>query len=179
MAELCIPSEQRTITDPETIRAFLAERRVEFARWDTPASVSHLRDAASLSADDQQRIIDAYHDYIEPLKQDQGYTHTDMIVLNPSTPNLQELLAKFDKLHYHTDDEVRFIFAGEGIFGYRDADLGEFRVKVTAGDFVSIPPFTWHYFTLGASATITAIRFFQDTSGWQPFYTAEHADATA
>jgi len=36
--------------------------------------------------------------------------------VNPATPNLEAMLARFDKEHTHDEDEVRFILSGRGIF---------------------------------------------------------------
>ena len=93
-----------------------------------------------------------------------------MVCLCPSTPNVDQLLAKFDKDHYHTDDEVRFIFSGRGIFGFEGKKQEKFTIEVTAGDYIVIPKNNWHWFTLGENRNIKAIRLFQDTSGWTPHY---------
>ena len=53
---------------------------------------------------------------IEEMKRRGGYVTADVIDVNPATPNLDVMLAKFDKEHTHDEDEVRFILAGRGIF---------------------------------------------------------------
>ena len=50
------------------------------------------------------------------MKRRGGYVTADVIDVNPATPNLEAMLAKFDKEHTHDEDEVRFILAGRGIF---------------------------------------------------------------
>ena len=45
-----------------------------------------------------------------------------------------------------------------------------FRSQVEAGDLISVPANTRHWFHLCADRTIRAIRLFQDKSGWTPHY---------
>ena len=98
-----------------------------------------------------------------------------MIDVNPATPNLDEMLAKFDKEHTHSEDEVRVILAGLGIFflnlGGRVAS-----VEVGPGDMLRVPKGTTHWFTLCKDRRIRAIRWFQQTSGWTPEYTGSGVD---
>jgi 1,2-dihydroxy-3-keto-5-methylthiopentene dioxygenase len=96
-----------------------------------------------------------------------------MVILNPQTPNLETLLAKFDKSHYHDDDEVRYIFDGEGVFGFEGKDGTQFSITVTAGDYIIIPAKAYHWFTLTPARSIKAIRLFKDMSGWAPHYKSE------
>src|SRR5512132_692535 len=58
--------------------------------------------------------------FIAEIKQKHGYVDEDFVELGPATPNLDIVCAKFDKEHYHTEDEVRFVVDGEGIFDVRD-----------------------------------------------------------
>ena len=50
------------------------------------------------------------------MKRRGGYVTADVIDVNAATPNLEAMLARFDKEHTHDEDEVRFILAGRGIF---------------------------------------------------------------
>jgi hypothetical protein len=38
----------------------------------------------------------------------------DVIDVSPETPNLEVMLAKFNREHWHDEDEVRFIIRGAG-----------------------------------------------------------------
>ena len=46
-----------------------------------------------------------------------------------------------------------------------------------AGDLISVPRGTLHWFDLCADRRIRAIRLFQDSSGWTPHYTDSGVDA--
>jgi len=80
-------------------------------------------------------------------------------------------VGKFAKIHLHTDDEVRYILAGRGYFGFVEPDDGQFLVEVAAGDYINVPANTEHWFEMRDSGRIKAVRYFIDTSGWTPVYT--------
>jgi 1,2-dihydroxy-3-keto-5-methylthiopentene dioxygenase len=83
------------------------------------------------------------------------------------------MLAKFSKEHTHTEDEVRFILQGRGVFHINPGTRPVFAIEVWAGDLISVPLGTRHWFDLCSDRRIRAIRLFQDTSGWTPHYLDE------
>ena len=95
----------------------------------------------------------------------------DVINVNPATPGLAEMLAKFSREHTHDDDEVRFIIHGRGVFHIRPLHDAVVAVEVEAGDLLRVPKNTRHWFDLCADRTIRAIRLFADPAGWVPRYT--------
>lgn len=166
MAVLRFPdSGQKIETDPE-IRVALAELGIDYERWSLD------RVPADCSAD---LVLDAYRDEIEQMKQRGGYVTADVIDVNPGTPNLDAMLAKFDKEHTHSEDEVRFILAGRGIF-FLALDGRVASVEVGPGDMLRVPQGTKHWFTLCEDRRIRAIRWFQQTEGWTPQYTGSGVD---
>jgi 1,2-dihydroxy-3-keto-5-methylthiopentene dioxygenase len=98
----------------------------------------------------------------------------DVIDVRPETPNLDTMLAKFAKEHTHTEDEVRFILQGRGVFHIHgtaaDGTDTVFAIEVGAGDLISVPKDTRHWFDLCNDRRIRAIRLFQDMTGWTPHY---------
>jgi Uncharacterized conserved protein, contains double-stranded beta-helix domain len=56
------------------------------------------------------------------IKREHRYVDQDVVELLPDTPNLAVICAKFDKEHYHTEDEVRVVLEGDGVFDVRDDD---------------------------------------------------------
>ncbi len=166
MAVLRYPSEDRVVENESEIRADLAALGIDYERWDLS------RVAADASAED---VLAAYVAEIEAMKQRGGYVTADVIDVNPQTPNLDTMLARFDKEHTHSEDEVRFILAGRGIFFLH---LGErvVSVEVGPGDMLRVPRGTTHWFTLCEDRRIRAIRWFQQTSGWTPEYTNSGVD---
>src|SRR3982751_5014184 len=108
MAVLTILNEEKTLTDTDEIAASLAVYGIDYERW-TP---SHpIADNAPAT-----EILQAYSREIEDLKSRGGYVTADVIDVSPATPGLDEMLAKFNREHWHDEDEVRFIIAGHGIF---------------------------------------------------------------
>ncbi len=166
MAVLRIPDTDETITGEAEIRAALAGAGIDYERWSLDR-LSLDRVPQDCSADD---VLRAYAAEIDQMKQRGGYVTADVIDVTPETPNLETMLAKFDKEHTHSEDEVRFILAGRGIF-FLVLEKGVAAVEVYPGDMLRVPRGTRHWFTLCADRRIRAIRWFQETSGWAPQYT--------
>src|ERR1044071_8279961 len=108
MAALTILNEDKRLTNAEEIAANLASYGIDYERW-TP---SHpISEEAPPDA-----ILDAYSREIEALKTRGGYVTADVIDVTPTTAGLDAMLARFNREHWHDEDEVRFIIAGHGIF---------------------------------------------------------------
>jgi 1,2-dihydroxy-3-keto-5-methylthiopentene dioxygenase len=162
MAIVTVPSTGRKITDSGEITAFLADHGIDYAVWPLEDRV----DPAAPAAD----ILAAYGAEIEELKRKGGFVTADVVDVYPDTPNLDAMLAKFAKEHTHTEDEVRFILQGRGVFHINPGDRPVFAIEVWAGDMISVPLGTRHWFDLCTDRRIRAIRLFQDTSGWTRHY---------
>ena len=134
-----------------------------------PLSAEELRAEGVLY---QQLSLDEaeYQPVLDALRAEHGYIEQDLIALRPDTPKLDQMLAKFDSEHLHSEDEVRFILEGQGIFDIRSGDDRFIRVKVEAGDLIIVPKERYHRFELTETKTITAVRLFQNQSGWVPQY---------
>lgn len=110
-------------------------------------------------------------EYLAPLqaiRAERGYVEMDQIHLGATTPDLDGLCTKFFAEHLHTDEEIRFVVEGAGIFDLRDKNDQWLRVHVQQGDLIIVPANKWHRFTLDAARTITCKRLFKDTAGWVP-----------
>lgn len=107
---------------------------------------------------------------IETIKREHGYVDEDFVELGPETPNLDAICAKFDREHFHTEDEVRFVVAGGGIFDVRDESDRWIRIEVTEGDMIVIPAHTHHRFYLTEAKQIRCMRLFANHDGWAPMY---------
>lgn len=162
MAIVTVPAEARRITDSGEITAFLAEHGIEYSVWPLEDRVDPAAPAAE--------ILAAYGPEIEELKRRGGFVTADVVDVYPDTPNLDAMLQKFNKEHTHTEDEVRFILQGRGVFHINPGDKPVFAIEVWAGDMISVPLGTRHWFDLCTDRRIRAIRLFQDTSGWTPHY---------
>jgi 1,2-dihydroxy-3-keto-5-methylthiopentene dioxygenase len=104
------------------------------------------------------------------IKRERGYVEEDEVALSTETPNLDAICAKFDKEHYHTLDEVRFVIDGEGIFDVRDKNDQWVRIEVAKGDLIIIPARTYHRFYLTGAKNIRCVRLFLNNEGWAPLY---------
>ena len=169
MALVRIPLEDRTLDQPDEVRGFLATHGITWEEWHSHRAVTS--DATA------EAVLLAYADKVDELKARGGYTTADVIDVKPETPNLDAMLAKFSREHWHDEDEVRFIVEGRGLFHISPKAGPVFAIVVVAGDLISVPRGTRHWFDLCADRRIRAIRLFQDTSGWTPHYTDSGIDA--
>ncbi len=162
-----------TYTQFEDIARELAPLNVRLNRWsigDNP-EIHHLLTQDTLGDEEKEQVLQALDGYFEELKQSAGYQSRDLIVLHPGVPNLNTLLSKFNSCHYHADDEVRYIIAGEGIFGFVRPDGTQVEVTVQPEEYINVPANTEHWFYLTPSQRIKAVRYFTTTEGWLPEYT--------
>jgi 1,2-dihydroxy-3-keto-5-methylthiopentene dioxygenase len=166
MAVLRFPNENRTVENEAEIRAELAAAGIDYERWSLD------RVPAGSSAD---VVLNAYAAEIDEMKRRGGYVTADVIDVNPETPGLDTMLARFDKEHTHSEDEVRFILAGRGIF-FLHLGGRVYSVEVGPGDMLRVPRGTTHWFTLCEDRRIRAVRWFQQTEGWTPYYTGSGVD---
>jgi 1,2-dihydroxy-3-keto-5-methylthiopentene dioxygenase len=167
MAVLRFPPTETVIQEEAEVRARLAGLGIDYERWD----LSRVPADAPAEA-----VLAAYSEEIDEMKRRGGYVTADVIDVNPGTPGLDAMLARFDKEHTHSEDEVRFILAGRGIFFLHVAGK-VVSVEVGPGDMLRVPQGTTHWFTLCEDRRIRAIRWFQKTEGWTPQYTGSGVDA--
>ena len=168
MAIVRVPDENRTIRDPQEITTYLADCGIDYERWEPVHSVAG--DAPA------NEVLAAYTAEIKKLKAHGGYVTADVIDVKPDTPGLEAMLAKFNREHWHDEDEVRFIIHGSGLFHIHPRSGPVFAIEVESGDLIRVPQGTWHWFDLCAERKIRAIRLFQDPAGWTPHYTDSGVD---
>jgi 1,2-dihydroxy-3-keto-5-methylthiopentene dioxygenase len=169
MAVVRIPEEGRTVSAPDDVRATLARVGIDYERWEPAHPVPEGAPA--------EEVLAAYADEIDRLKRIGGYVTADVIDVSPGTPNLEAMLAKFRREHWHDEDEVRFILRGRGVFHIHPKQGPVLAIEVAPGDLIRVPRATHHWFDLCAEKDIRAIRLFQDVSGWTPHYTDSGVDA--
>lgn len=145
------------LDDPATIAAELQAAGIRFEQWQTDVAVE-----PGMS---QDQVIAAYRPQIDRLIAEEGYQTVDVISLAPDHPNKDALRRKFWQEHTHSEDEVRFFVAGAGLFTLH---IGEriYEAYCEAGDFISVPAGTPHWFDMGTQPAFVCIRLFNDPSGW-------------
>jgi len=168
MALVTILDEGKRLADYNAIATYLAGCGIDYELW-TPAH--------QLAADSPtEEILAVYSKEIDELKVRGGYVTADVIDVGPETPGLEEMLAKFNREHWHDEDEVRFIISGHGVFHIHSKAGPVVAIEVEAGDLIRVPRGTLHWFNLCSDRRIRAIRLFQDTAGWTPHYTVSGLD---
>lgn len=168
MVSLKIMNKNLEIKNPEEIGEYLGKIGIQYERWNWE----------KLSSEDasQEEILEAYAREIGKLKEQGGYVTADVIDINKKTENLGAMLEKFNREHWHDEDEVRYTLKGHGLFHIRTEDGDILVIEVERGDLLRVPRGTKHWFNLCSDMEIRAIRLFQQKSGWTPYYTGSRAD---
>lgn len=158
--------------DVEEIAAALAPYDIRLEQW---ATVPLASDAG------QDEVLAAYAADVATVSAE-GYPLVDVVRMVPSDdPAWQAKAAaargKFLDEHTHDEDEVRFFVEGAGCF-YLHLDEKVFAVVCEAGDLMSVPAGTTHWFDMGEQPYFCAIRFFQEEDGWVAGFTGARIAAT-
>ncbi|TVQ39189.1 MAG: cupin [Wenzhouxiangella sp.] len=157
------PGQADLVTeDFEQIQAELASVGVALERWKTEQAID--------SSADPERILAAYADDIERLKREGGYQAVDVVSMVPDHPDKAMFRTKFLAEHTHSEDEVRFFVAGQGLFSLH-MDGRVFEVLCGRGDLIRVPANTTHWFDMGPNPEFTAIRLFNNPEGWVANFT--------
>jgi 1,2-dihydroxy-3-keto-5-methylthiopentene dioxygenase len=162
-----------TVTDLAAIAAELAVLNIQLRHWTVgdDGDWRSLLGQVSLDEAQKERVLQGLDHYFAELQAASGYTSRDLIVLHPDVPNLSAMLAKFNQVHTHADDEVRYIVEGEGIFGFVRPDRSQVELTVQAEEYINVPAGTEHWFYLTDRQRVKAVRYFISTEGWVPEYT--------
>jgi 1,2-dihydroxy-3-keto-5-methylthiopentene dioxygenase len=182
MARIIFP-DGKELKDLLAIQSRLARLNITLRHWPAPADAraKALMEQKSLSDAEKEELLGFVQNRFEELKREMGYQTRDMVVIHEDIPGLADMLGKFDKIHTHSDDEVRYILDGQGYFGFVEPDGKQFLLEVRGGDYINVPANTEHWFEMRGCTRCKAVRYFIDTSGWTPIYTGrarEFAEAT-
>jgi 1,2-dihydroxy-3-keto-5-methylthiopentene dioxygenase len=147
--------------DAQVITDVLATLGARFSRWE-------LKELSPEPTQDE--VLEAYRDEIDAVNAAQGYTLVDVVsIVDDSSPEYLEQAAtargKFLSEHQHDDDEDRFFARGSGVF-YLRANGKVNAVFCEAGDVISVPANTTHWFDMGTRPEYVSVRFFHDDDGW-------------
>lgn len=149
----------KEIIDKKETKKFLQKYRIYTEYWEPEVTDNLVLDP-----------LVKYKNQIEKLQKRFGYIASDSCTLDKNTPNLDRILSPFKKEHHHTDDEVRFIVEGEGIFGINPLTDPPFEIYVAKGDLLIIPAITRHWFKLTEKKNVCCIRIFKDNPKWEAVY---------
>lgn len=148
--------------DGEAIADELKGIGVRFERWPLVEGLP-----AEPASDE---VLAAYADRVRRVVDTEGYVLVDALHMTPRDTAEWRDTAKaarerFLSEHTHDDDEDRFFARGSGVF-YLHVDGRVYAVLCEAGDLLSVPADTTHWFDMGTRPDYVAIRFFHDDDGW-------------
>jgi 1,2-dihydroxy-3-keto-5-methylthiopentene dioxygenase len=149
-------------SDPDEIAVELKQLGVRYENWPV---VSGLSDRPT-----SEEVVAAYREQVDRVVETEGYILVDALHMTPSDdPEWLETAAnarkKFLAEHTHDDDEDRFFARGAGVF-YLHIDGRVHGILCEAGDLLSVPANTTHWFDMGTTPDYISIRFFHDDEGW-------------
>lgn len=173
------PSQVReATTDPAQITELLKAVGVDYERWG-------VRDLAPDATGDD--VLAAFAPEVTRIRA-LGFSTVDVARLGGDLNDAAFLeqaataRSKFLAEHRHADDEVRFFVEGSGAFYLRllrpDGTSVVHIVCCEAGDYLSVPQGTRHWFDMGTRPHFTAIRFFQHPQGWVGDFTGDPIAST-
>lgn len=148
----------------EDISSTLAQVGVRFEQWQANQPIT-----AQSSAEE---VMAAYAEDIARLQQEGGYVAVDVISLDETHPQKEQLRAKFLDEHIHTEDEVRFFVSGRGLFSLH-IDEHIYAALCTKGTLISVPAGSKHWFDMGEHPRFTALRLFNNPDGWVAQFTGD------
>lgn len=166
----------KIITEAWQIATLCDPLNIERGTWNLDALDEAVCQQAAQNPVFQAHILDAIQAPLSALKTKNGYLTEDIVCINAETPDLPGLLKKFEQEHHHTDDEVRVILHGEGVFGIvpgiiQHQETGQpFEIHMQAGDLIVVPAYTRHWFTLTSLRQVVALRVFKTPAGWTALY---------
>ncbi len=145
-----------------SIQARLQAVGIPLERWDTPSKL----DAAA----GPEEILQAYQADIDKLVRRGGYQSWDVVSMQPDHPDKTAFREKFLHEHTHAEDELRYFVRGSGLFTLHIDDR-VYNLLCTQGDLINVPAGTRHWFDMGPNPEFTAIRLFNNPSGWVAQFT--------
>ncbi len=150
--------------DGDEIAAELHKIDVRFERWQADRELG--------SNPQPEQVIEAYQHEINKLVAEKGYQSWDVISMRPDNEQREVLRAKFLSEHTHGEDEVRFFVEGAGLFCLH-LQGKIFQILCEKNDLISVPAHTRHWFDMGGSPSFTAIRLFDNPTGWVAHFTGD------
>ena len=153
--------------DREAIATELAAVGVTYKAYTPVAGVSE-----SASSDE---VIAAHQGLVDALIAEHGYSLVDVAQIHPVDSDEWRATAagaraKFLNEHTHDEEEIRYFSSGSGVF-YLHMNGRVLAMLCTAGDLISVPEMTTHWFDMGTTPDFTAIRFFRTDDGWVGTFT--------
>jgi len=159
--------------DREVIAAELAAVGVTYRAFTPVEGVD-----ASATSD---YVIAAHQGLVDALIAEHGYTLIDVAQIHPVDSDEWRATAagaraKFLNEHTHDEEEIRYFSFGSGVF-YLHMNGRVLAMLCTAGDLISVPEMTTHWFDMGTTPDFTAIRFFRTDDGWVGTFTGSEISA--
>lgn len=148
----------------EDISSTLAQIDVNFEQWQAQQPLSAESNA--------KQIMAAYQDNIAHLQQAAGYKNVDVISVDDSQADAQELRQQYLEEHSYTEDTARCVVSGRFSISLH-IDEHIYVVVCAKGAFISIPAGIKQWSDIGERPRFTSIRLFNTIDGLEPQATGD------
>ena len=147
---------------PSEIAVELKRLGVRYENWPVVEGLS--------ATPTSEEVLAAYRAQVDRVVETEGYILVDAMHMTPSedpewVAGAAAARKKFLAEHTHDDDEDRFFARGAGVF-YLHVEGKVYGILCEAGDLLSVPANTTHWFDMGTTPDYISIRFFHDDDGW-------------
>lgn len=149
----------KVLTHFEDIVSTLAALGVRFERWQPATSLEKEASEAELIA--------AYQAQLDAL----GYANVELFSVTCDHPQKAEVRAQFLVEQRYSEDHVRLIVAGQGLFTLHVDDY-VYAVRCERNDLLIIPAGMPHWFDIGENPHFVTLRGFDTRQGTVPAVTA-------
>ena len=102
MAEIRIRNTNERIAGEQAVASFLNSQGVLYEHWQIEKLPTQLQDKFILTEEEKTEILNTFDTEIRDLANRNGYRVWDVVALSEATPNIEELLKKFEQVHTHT-----------------------------------------------------------------------------
>lgn len=177
-----LPEADKTPVLLEDYQPTLAKLGIKYGSWPIPEALKHNGKSLLEDSNIQNTCLEMISEELSAFKQRFGYQSQDIVGLSPKIANLQAILSQFEREHHHTDDEVRVVLYGKGLFAFvfdQATEKKPLAMVLEPGDWIVIPSYTRHWFTLDAQdpeQTVIALRIFKENPSWEAIYEPLLAD---
>jgi len=156
-----------TLVEQPKIRSALIPYGVDFRHVEVSPELSE-----TIAAEE---IFEALGDLVPNPSNAHPWKFADIVSIQPERD--RKALQQYQREHWHSEDEIRLLIEGGGMFHFHRERMAVAALEVETGDWIQIPAGILHWFHVKPGCRCRAVRMFSDPSGWLPEYTHSGIEA--
>jgi 1,2-dihydroxy-3-keto-5-methylthiopentene dioxygenase len=161
-----LPDEFQTLYQPLEIEQYLAQRHIRYRTIPIPEAWQAALNTGTLATLNWAADLG-----LQQLAQSLELYQAEYLFLTPAEmPAI--VAAKHGQEHIHTEAEAYWVLQGQMTYWIHPVpDESVLSIDVTAGQLITVPQRVCHWMAFDSSQPWAAIRFFNDVTGWLPYFT--------